>query len=110
MGSAMNHRGVIAATDGAVKEDGRMGAAYVTLSNKLPARSFVLPGPPSAMLTERSALDQVVTNAPADEVVTDAPAAAAVRIEWICRGRLIQHRCAEDTLAASPRVSSPGKI
>ena len=87
-----------------------MGAAYVTLSNKLPARSFVLPGPPSAMLTERSALDQVVTNAPADEVVTDAPAAAAVRIEWICRGRLIQHRCAEDTLAASPRVSSPGKI
>ena len=47
-----------------------MGAAYVSLSDKLPARSFVVLGPPSAMLAELSALDQVVTDAPADEELT----------------------------------------
>ena len=66
-GSAMNHRGVIVATNKAVKDDGRLGAAYMSLSNKLPARSFVVLGPPSAMRAELSALDQVVADAPLDE-------------------------------------------
>ena len=51
--AALNQRGTVAATDGAVKEDGRM-AAYVSLSDKLPARSFVVLGPPSAMRAELS--------------------------------------------------------
>ena len=36
--SAMNHRGVIVATNRSMKSDCRMGAAYVSLSNKLPVR------------------------------------------------------------------------
>ena len=38
------------------REDGRMGAAYVSLSDKLPARSFVVLGPPSAMRAEAADL------------------------------------------------------
>ena len=69
----MNHRGVIIATHGAVNEDGRTGDAFVTLSDQLPARSFVGLGPPSAMQAELSALDQVVrthSHTPADEELT----------------------------------------
>ena len=66
----MNHPGVVVATDGAVKSDCRMGAAYVSLGDRLPARSFVVFSPPSAMLAELSALDQVVADAPADEDLT----------------------------------------
>ena len=69
-GPAMNHPGVVVATDGAVKSDGRMGAAYVSLGDRLPARSFVVLGPPSAMRAELSALDQAVADAPADEDLT----------------------------------------
>ena len=57
-GPAMNHPCVVVATDGAVKSDGRMGAAYVSLGDRLPARSFVVLGPPSTMRAELSALDQ----------------------------------------------------
>ena len=73
--SAMNHPGVIVAIDGAVKDDGRMGAAYLSLSNKLLARSFVMLGQHSAMRTELSVLDQAVVDANADEehtVLTDS--------------------------------------
>ena len=69
-GPAMNHPGVIIATDGAVKSDGRMGAAYVSLGGRLPARSFVVLGPPSAIQVELSTLDQAVADAPADEDLT----------------------------------------
>ena len=70
-GLALNQRGTtVAATNGAGKEDGRMGAAYVSLSDKLPARSFVVLGPPSAMRAELSALDQVVSDAPAHDELT----------------------------------------
>ena len=68
--AALNQSGTVAATDGAVKEDGRAPAAYVSLSDKLPASSFVVLGPPSAMRAELSALDQVVADALADEELT----------------------------------------
>ena len=42
----MNHQGVIIATDGAVKNDGKMEAAYVLLGDRLPACSFVVLCPP----------------------------------------------------------------
>ena len=69
-GPAMNHPCVTVATDRAVKSDGRMGAVYVSLGDRLPARSFVVLGPPSAMRAELSALDQAVADAPADEDLT----------------------------------------
>ena len=48
---------------------GPTGAALNQRGTCLPggARSFVVLGPPSAMLAELSALDQVVADAPADE-------------------------------------------
>ena len=66
----MNHPNVIVATDGAVKSDGRRGTAYVSLGNRLQARSFVVLSPPSAILVNLSALDQAVADAPADEDLT----------------------------------------
>ena len=70
----MNNSGFVVAPDGAVnlKDDGRSGAAYVSLSDKLPARSFVVLSPPSAMREKLSALDQVVADAPEDEKLTSS--------------------------------------
>ena len=45
-GSYLTHAGVVVATDGSVKDDGRMGAAYVALDNRLIPRSFVVLGHP----------------------------------------------------------------
>jgi ribonuclease HI len=70
VGSALAHAGVIVATDGAVKEDGRMGAAYVALDGRITARSFVVLGPPSSMRAELSGMDEVATDAPMDEDLT----------------------------------------
>ena len=59
------------ATDGAVKEDGRMGCAYVPLDdNAMPPRAFVLFCPPSAMRAELSGVDQAVADAPLDQDLT----------------------------------------
>ena len=69
-GSRLSHAGVVVATDGAVKDDGRMGAAYVSLDNRLPTRSFVVLGPPASLRAELSAIDEVVTDAPGDEDLT----------------------------------------
>ena len=69
-GSHLSHAGVVVATDGAVKHDGRMGAAYVSLDNRLPTRSFVVLGPHASIRAELSAMDEVVTDAPGDEDLT----------------------------------------
>lgn len=69
-GSALTHAGVIVATDGSVKEDGRMGAAYVALDNKLPPRSFVVLGPPSSMRGELTGMDAAVADTPVDTDLT----------------------------------------
>jgi hypothetical protein len=58
-GSYLTHTGVVVATDVSVKDDGRMGAAYVALDNRFPPRSFVVLGPlrqcggSSAVLTQQ---------------------------------------------------------
>ena len=63
-GWALTYPGIVVATDGAVKEDGRMGCAYVSLDdNAMPPRAFVVFGPPSAMREELSGLDQAVADA-----------------------------------------------
>ena len=69
-GEGLNYPGTILATDGSVKEDGSMGAAYVALGNSIPARSFVVLGPPSAMRAELSGLDQAIVDAPLEEDLT----------------------------------------
>jgi ribonuclease HI len=63
---------VVVATDGSVKDDGRMGAAYVALDNRLPPRSesFVVLGPPSSMRGELSGIDAAVADAPGEEDLT----------------------------------------
>ena len=69
-GSYLTHAGVVVATDGSVKDDGRMGAAYVALDNRLPPRSFVVLGPPSSMRGELSGIDAAVADAPGEEDLT----------------------------------------
>ena len=74
-GSHLSYAGVVVATDGSLKDDGRMGAAYVCLDNQLPSRSFVVLGPPSSLRGELSAIDEVVADAPLDKdlsVLTDS--------------------------------------
>ena len=64
---------MVVATDGAVKDDGRMGAAYAFLDNRLLIRSFVvLPPPliPESMRAVLSAMDEIVTDAPGDKDLT----------------------------------------
>jgi len=67
-GAGFNNNGTIIATDGAVKEDGRMGAAYVALGNKIPPRAFIVLGPPSSMRAELSGLDQALADGPNEEL------------------------------------------
>ena len=69
-GSYLTQTGVVVATDGSVKEDGRMGAAYVALDDRLPPRSFVVLGPPSSMRGELSGIAAAVADAPGDEELT----------------------------------------
>ena len=74
-GVGFTHAGTTIATDGAVKDDGRMGAAYVALGSRIPPRSFVVLGPPSSMRAELSAIDQAVADAPEQEelnILTDS--------------------------------------
>jgi hypothetical protein len=67
-GSYLTHTGVVVATDGSVKDDGRMGAAYVALDNtdRLPPRSLVVLGPPSSLRGQLSGIDAAVADAPGD--------------------------------------------
>ena len=69
-GASLSYPGLIVATDGAVKADGNMGAAYVALGDRIPPRSFVVLGPPSVMRAELSGLDQAVADAPIEEDLT----------------------------------------
>jgi len=69
-GASLRYPGLIVATDGAVKADGNMGAAYVALGDRIPPRSFVVLGPPSVMRAELSGLDQAVADAPIEEDLT----------------------------------------
>lgn len=69
-GSALKYSGLIVATDGAVKEDGRMGCSVVWLGNAMPPRSFIVFGPPSAMRAELSGMDQAIADAPIDKDLT----------------------------------------
>ena len=69
-GSYLTHTGVVVATDGSVKDDGRMGAAFVALDNRLPPRSFVVLGPPSSKRGEISGIEAAVDDAPGDEELT----------------------------------------
>ena len=47
-----------------------MGAAYVSLDNRLPSRFFSVLGPPSSMRGELSGMDAVVADAPGNEDLT----------------------------------------
>ena len=69
-GASLNYSGTIIATDGAVKAEGSMGAAYVALGNRIPSRSFVVLGPPSAMRSELSGLDQALADTLAENDLT----------------------------------------
>jgi len=66
-GGGFNYPGHVIATDGSVKQDGSMGAAYVALGDSIPPRSFVVLGPPSAMRAELSGLDQALADVAAED-------------------------------------------
>ena len=62
--------GVVAATDGSVRADGRMGSAAVFLHNRMPILKMAVHGEPSSTTAELTALTMVTRAAPLDEPLT----------------------------------------
>ncbi len=53
VGFAYRYSGVIVATNGSLKEDGRMGAAFVSMGDRIPARSVAVVGSASSARFQR---------------------------------------------------------
>ena len=52
VGRAYRYPGIVVATDGSLKDDGRMGAAFVSMGGRVPARSVAVVGAPSSTRPE----------------------------------------------------------
>ena len=76
--AAYSNRGVVVATDGSLRKDGAMGAAYVSKDNKLQARSVAVFGRPASILPELAGIALPLEDCPLDEelsVLTDSQSA-----------------------------------
>ena len=62
--------GIVAATDGSVRADGRMGSAVVFLHNRMTTLKQAVHGEPSSTTAELTALIMVTRAAPLDEPLT----------------------------------------
>ncbi len=74
-GSAYSLSGLVAATDGALKKNGSMGAAYVSIGGRLPPRSVSVFGQPSSIRPELTGVAMVLKDCPDEEdlnILTDS--------------------------------------
>ena len=77
MASAYKYEGVVVATDGSLKHDGAMGAAFVALGNRVPARSVVVFGSEMSVRPELSGIALALEYCLAEEdlaILTDSKA------------------------------------
>ena len=73
--AAYRKEGIVVATDGSLKEDGAMGAAFVSLGERLPARSAAILGPPSSVRPELAGIAMACEDCPREvdlTVLTDS--------------------------------------
>ena len=69
-GSLYQRSGVIVATDGSLRKDGAMGAAFVSLQGKLPPKSAAVHGSKLSMRPEMVAILMAVETCPPDTALT----------------------------------------
>ena len=77
MASAYTYEGVVVATDGSLKHDGAMGAAFVALGNRVPARSVAVFGSEMSVRPELSGIALALEYCLAEEdlaILTDSKA------------------------------------
>jgi ribonuclease HI len=70
MGTVYQYAGLIVATDGSLKDDGRMGAAFVSMGNRLPGRSVTVLGSASSTRPELTGIALALEASPPDEDLT----------------------------------------
>jgi ribonuclease HI len=74
-GAAYNLGGIVAATDGSLKKDGSMGAAFVTQNNQVPSRSVAVFGSKSSLRPELAGIVLALEDCPQDvdlNILTDS--------------------------------------
>ena len=69
-GNAYHHPGVTVGTDGSLKSNGAMGAAFVSINGRVPARSVAVYGPPSSLRPELTAFALACEDSPLGEDLT----------------------------------------
>ena len=69
-GNAYQFPGIIVATDGSLKDDGRMGAAFVSMRNRLPSRSVTVFGSASSTRPELTGIALALEASPPNEDLT----------------------------------------
>jgi hypothetical protein len=67
MASAYAYEGVVVATDGSLKHDGAMGAAFVALSYRVPARSVAVFGSEMSVRPELTGIALALEYCPVEE-------------------------------------------
>ena len=70
MGRAYRYPGIVVATDGSLKDDGRMGAAFVSMGDRLPARSVAVVGIASSTRPELTGIALALEASLPDEDLT----------------------------------------
>ncbi len=66
-GPAYSLSGLVAATDGSLKKNGSMGAAYVSIGGRLPPQSVSVFGQPSSVRPELTGIAMVLKDCPDEE-------------------------------------------
>jgi hypothetical protein len=69
-GQAYLHPGVTVGTDGSLKSNGAMGAAFVSKDGRIPARSVAVYGSPSSLRPELTGIALACEASPMDEDLT----------------------------------------
>ena len=73
--AAYNQSGIVVATDGSLRKNGAMGAAFVSKDNRLPARSVAVFGQPASIRPELAGLALPLEDCPLEEelsILTDS--------------------------------------
>ena len=70
MSAEYRNSGVVVATDGSLKSDGAMGAAFVALGDRLPSCSAAVFGRPMSIRPEMTAILMAVEACPTHEDLT----------------------------------------
>ena len=69
-GAAYRNQGIVVGSDGSLRRDGAMGAAYASRNSEMPARSVAVYGSPSSARPEMTAINMACQDCPTDTDLT----------------------------------------